>query len=273
MSLGTDIAQPMDTDVELTTLLGIPDLHRHDPQTLFNRHTGSARLRVPIAVGVDGRPVDLDIKESAQGGMGPHGMLIGATGSGKSELLRTLVLGLALTNSSETLNFILVDFKGGATFLGLEELPHTSAVITNLADEVALVERMQDALHGELIRRQELLRAAGNYTSALEYERARAAGTDLTPLPSLFVVVDEFSELLSAHREFMDLFVMIGLPAAPSGCICCWPRSAWTRAACTSSRATCRTASVCVPSPPWRAAAYSASRTPTSCPPSRAAAT
>ncbi|MFJ7071678.1 type VII secretion protein EccCa [Streptomyces sp. NPDC098781] len=210
ISLGSDIAQPLDSDVELTTLLGIPDLHRHDTKALFARHTGSARLRVPIAVGVDGRPVELDIKESAQGGMGPHGMLIGATGSGKSELLRTLVLGLALTNSSETLNFVLVDFKGGATFLGLEELPHTSAVITNLADEVALVERMQDALHGELIRRQELLRAAGNYTSALEYERARAAGADLTPLPSLFVVVDEFSELLSAHREFMDLFVMIG---------------------------------------------------------------
>lgn len=210
ISLGTDIAQPLDSDVELTTLLGIPDLHRHDTKALFARHTGSARLRVPIAVGVDGRAVELDIKESAQGGMGPHGMLIGATGSGKSELLRTLVLGLALTNSSETLNFVLVDFKGGATFLGLEELPHTSAVITNLADEVALVERMQDALHGELIRRQELLRAAGNYTSALEYERARAGGADLTPLPSLFVVVDEFSELLSAHREFMDLFVMIG---------------------------------------------------------------
>lgn len=119
--------------------------------------------------------MELDIKESAQGGMGPHGMLIGATGSGKSELLRTLVLGLALTNSSETLNFILVDFKGGATFLGLDELPHTSAVITNLADEVALVERMQDALHGELVRRQELLRSAGNHTSALEYEKARAA--------------------------------------------------------------------------------------------------
>ncbi|MEU6313267.1 type VII secretion protein EccCa [Streptomyces sp. NPDC047014] len=210
MTLGTDRGQPLDADVELTTLLGIPDLHRHDPATLFGRHTGPSRLRVPIAVGVDGRPVALDIKESAQGGMGPHGMLIGATGSGKSELLRTLVLGLALTNSSETLNFVLVDFKGGATFLGLEELPHTSAVITNLSEEVALVERMQDALHGELIRRQELLRAAGNYTSALDYERARAAGADLAPLPSLFVVVDEFSELLSTHREFMDLFVMIG---------------------------------------------------------------
>ncbi|MBV2354902.1 type VII secretion protein EccCa [Streptomyces sp. J2-1] len=207
-----EAARPLESDIQLTSLLGIPDLHRHDPAAYWRRRTGSehARLRVPIAVGADGRPVDLDIKESAQGGMGPHGMLIGATGSGKSELLRTLVLGLALTHSSETLNFVLVDFKGGATFLGLDELPHTSAVITNLADEAALVSRMQDALHGELVRRQELLRAAGNHTSALEYERARAAGAPLAPLPSLFVVVDEFSELLAAHREFMDLFVMIG---------------------------------------------------------------
>ncbi|MCK8678153.1 type VII secretion protein EccCa [Streptomyces lichenis] len=210
MGIGTDTAEPLSTDVELTTLLGIADLHRHDPDPLWRRGTGPSRLRVPIGVGADGVPVELDIKESAQGGTGPHGMLIGATGSGKSELLRTLVLALALTNSSETLNFVLVDFKGGATFLGLDELPHTSAVITNLADEAALVSRMQDALHGELIRRQELLRAAGNYTSALEYEKARAAGTPLAPLPSLFVVVDEFSELLAAHREFMELFVMIG---------------------------------------------------------------
>ncbi|MFJ3667465.1 type VII secretion protein EccCa [Streptomyces sp. NPDC090106] len=210
MGLTADAAEPLAADVELTSLLGIRDLRRHEPPALWARAEGTARLRVPVAVGADGLPVEIDIKESAQGGMGPHGMLIGATGSGKSELLRTLVLALALTNSSETLNFVLVDFKGGATFLGLDELPHTSAVITNLADETALVERMQDALHGELVRRQELLRAAGNYTSALEYERARASGTPLDPLPSLFVVVDEFSELLAAHRDFMELFVMIG---------------------------------------------------------------
>ncbi|MFJ5266784.1 type VII secretion protein EccCa [Streptomyces sp. NPDC088387] len=209
-----DATRPLESDIQLTSLLGIPDLHRHDPAGYWQRRAGSAsgsgRLRVPIAVGTDGHPVDLDIKESSQGGMGPHGMLIGATGSGKSELLRTLVLGLALTHSSETLNFVLVDFKGGATFLGLDELPHTSAVITNLAGEAALVGRMQDALHGEMIRRQELLRSAGNFSSQLEYERARASGTPLAPLPSLFVVVDEFSELLAAHRDFMDLFVMIG---------------------------------------------------------------
>ncbi|MFJ2952890.1 type VII secretion protein EccCa [Streptomyces sp. NPDC087226] len=206
-----ETADPLAADIQLTGLLNIPDLTRHDPAAYWDRRTGAAqRLRVPIAVGVDGRPVELDIKESAENGMGPHGILIGATGSGKSELLRTLVLSLALTHSSETLNFVLVDFKGGATFLGLDELPHISAVITNLADEAALVDRMQDALHGELIRRQELLRAAGNFTSALDYEKARAAGEPLSPLPSLFVVVDEFSELLAAHREFMDLFVMIG---------------------------------------------------------------
>ncbi|MFE5767051.1 type VII secretion protein EccCa [Streptomyces sp. NPDC056485] len=210
IGFGADSKEPLSSEVELTALLGIPDLHRHDAPELWRRRSIGERLRVPVAVAADGIPVELDIKESAQGGTGPHGMLIGATGSGKSELLRTLVLALALTNSSETLNFVLVDFKGGATFLGLDALPHTSAVITNLADEVALVARMQDALHGELMRRQELLRRAGNYTSALDYEKARAAGAQLDPLPSLFVVVDEFSELLSAHREFMDLFVMIG---------------------------------------------------------------
>jgi S-DNA-T family DNA segregation ATPase FtsK/SpoIIIE len=212
MSASTETTEPLTGDVELTTMLGIPDLHAHDVRKLWARQTLSPadRLRVPLGFAADGSPLVLDIKESAEGGMGPHGLLIGATGSGKSELLRTLVLGLALTHSSDALNFVLVDFKGGATFLGLDQLPHTSAVITNLADEAALVTRMQDALQGELVRRQELLRGAGNFRSALDYERARAEGAALEPLPSLFVVVDEFSELLSAHREFMDLFIMIG---------------------------------------------------------------
>jgi len=92
--------------------------------------------------------VELDIKESAQEGMGPHGLCIGATGSGKSEFLRTLVLGMLATHSSATLNLILVDFKGGATFLGLDSAPHVAAVITNLADDLTMVDRMKDALAG-----------------------------------------------------------------------------------------------------------------------------
>ena len=136
--------------------------------------------------------------------------MIGATGSGKSELLRTLVLGLALTHSPEQLNLVLVDFKGGATFTGMSDLPHVSAVITNLADDLALVDRMQDALAGELVRRQEMLRAAGHLASVHDHALARAAGADLRPLPSLLVVVDEFSELLAARPELVDLFVTVG---------------------------------------------------------------
>ncbi|MEU4240064.1 type VII secretion protein EccCa [Actinoplanes sp. NPDC026619] len=211
LGMAAEIAQePMKADFDLGSLLRIPDLEHLDLPGLRSARSPADRLRVPIGVDATGAPVELDLKESALGGMGPHGMLIGATGSGKSELLRTLVLALATTHSSETLNLVLVDFKGGATFLGLDRLPHTSAVITNLADEAALVDRMRDALHGELVRRQELLRAAGGFSSVLEYEKSRAAGAPLDPLPTLFVVVDEFSELLAAHRDFIELFVMIG---------------------------------------------------------------
>jgi DNA segregation ATPase FtsK/SpoIIIE, S-DNA-T family len=168
------------------------------------------RLRVPIGLDERGGAVTLDLKEAAQGGSGPHGLCIGATGSGKSELMRTLVLGLVATHSSEELNLVLVDFKGGATFLGLGGLPHVSAVITNLADELTLVDRMADALAGEITRRQEMLRAAGNLVSVTDYAAARRGGADLRPLPALFVVVDEFSELLAQRPELIDLLVTIG---------------------------------------------------------------
>jgi S-DNA-T family DNA segregation ATPase FtsK/SpoIIIE len=209
-------AMSKSSDTPLATEMGLADLlNIGDPETFSIAQTWLPRpnrdkLRVPIGVGADGSPIELDLKESAQDGMGPHGLLIGATGSGKSELLRTLVLALATTHSSETLNFVLIDFKGGATFASLDRLPHTAAVITNLADELPLVDRMVDAIDGELVRRQEVLRKAGNYASLRDYEKARAGGAALPPLPSLLVICDEFSELLSAKPDFIDLFVQIG---------------------------------------------------------------
>ena len=201
-----EIAGPSD----FMELLALGDVHGFDPAKAWVPRPARDRLRVPIGLGEGGSLVHLDIKESAQQGMGPHGLVIGATGSGKSEFLRTLVLGLAMTHSPEQLNMVLVDFKGGATFAGMSDLPHVSAVITNLAQELTLVDRMQDALSGEMVRRQELLREAGNFASIRDYEKARVAGEDLAPMPSLFIVVDEFSEMLSAKPEFIDLFVAIG---------------------------------------------------------------
>ena len=198
-------------DADFMELLALGDVHRFEPDQAWQQRPARDRLRVPIGTGDGGAVVHLDIKESAQQGMGPHGLVIGATGSGKSEFLRTLVLGLAMTHSPEHLNMVLVDFKGGATFAGMSELPHVSAVITNLAQELTLVDRMQDALSGEMVRRQELLREAGNFASIRDYEKARATGERRSqPLPSLFIVVDEFSEMLTAKPEFIDLFVAIG---------------------------------------------------------------
>ena len=198
------------TDPGLMSLLKIPDAADIVPEEVWRRRTPRERLRVPIGYTPSGQPLELDIKESAEGGMGPHGLCIGATGSGKSEFLRTLVLAMITSHSPEALNLVLVDFKGGATFLGLDGAPHIAAIITNLEDELTMVDRMRDALAGELNRRQELLRSAGNFPNVGEYERARANGAELDPLPALFIVVDEFSELLSQKPDFAELFVMIG---------------------------------------------------------------
>jgi S-DNA-T family DNA segregation ATPase FtsK/SpoIIIE len=207
---GADGDEPLLSALDFTDLMGIGDPGSFDTRRGWKRLSPQDRLRVPIGVGENGEPVILDIKEAAMGGMGPHGLCIGATGSGKSEVLRTLVLALAVTHSSENLNFVLSDFKGGATFAGMAEMPHTAAVITNLADDLTMVDRMRDAIVGEMNRRQEMLRDGGNFKNIHDYEKARAAGAALTPMPNLVIVLDEFSEMLTAKPEFLDLFIQIG---------------------------------------------------------------
>ncbi|WP_343575967.1 type VII secretion protein EccCa [Mycobacterium sp.] len=176
--------------------------------------TDHDRLRIPFGHELKtGEIMYLDIKEGAEFGAGPHGMLIGTTGSGKSEFLRTLILSLAATHHPDQINLLLTDFKGGSTFLGMERLPHTAAVVTNMEEEAELVSRMGEVLTGELDRRQSILRqagiqvgAAGALSGVAEYEKHRERGADLAPLPTLFVVVDEFAELLQNHPDFIALF-------------------------------------------------------------------
>ena len=194
----------------LADLLGVVDVGRLDARQQWRPRPLSEQLRVPIGIGAAGQPVELDLKESALGGMGPHGLVVGATGSGKSELLRTLVTGLALRHSPDELAFVLVDYKGGATFANAAALPHCAGLITNLEDDETMVQRMHDALRGELHRRERLLRDAGNLSNLREYRQRRTSVPELPPLPSLLVVVDEFSELLAANPDFIDLFVAVG---------------------------------------------------------------
>jgi S-DNA-T family DNA segregation ATPase FtsK/SpoIIIE len=194
----------------LTGLLGVDNPAAPNLPALRARPAPEDRLRVPIGLGEDGQPVFLDLKESAQHGMGPHGLCVGATGSGKSELLRSIVLGLAVRHSAQEVAFLLADFKGTATFEPLAGLPHVAGIVTGLEGDPLLVGRLREAVSGELDRRQALLRAAGGLPSVHEYQRASASLHDLEPLPTLVLVIDEFSELLVAEPDLIDLFVQVG---------------------------------------------------------------
>ncbi|MEV0473638.1 type VII secretion protein EccCa [Streptomyces prunicolor] len=216
LRLSGEREQVLARTVSLPGMLDCPDLAELDPREGWLKPDDEQLLSLPIGIDGNGDNLVLDLKESAQGGHGPHGLIVGATGSGKSELLRALVTGLTMRHSPEHLGFVLVDFKGGATFAGVTELPHVSGLITNLADDLAMVDRMRAALHGEQQRRQRMLRDAGNLDSVRAYQlRQAAGGTDvhgkpLEPLPYLLIVVDEFGELLSQRSDFIDLFVQIG---------------------------------------------------------------
>ena len=197
-------------EVRALDLLGLRSAGEADPVAGWRPRPRREQLRVPIGVGGAGEPVTLDLKQAAEGGLGPHGLLVGATGSGKSELMRTLISGLALRHPPDTLSFVLIDYKGGAAFAELSRLPHAAGLITNLQRDGSLVDRMRDALLGEQERRQAMLRDAGNLDDIRAYRQARDGDPSLAPMPYLLVVVDEFGELLSSRPEFIDLFLGIG---------------------------------------------------------------
>ncbi|MET9036936.1 type VII secretion protein EccCa [Streptomyces mirabilis] len=204
---GTPVSGPVD----FPGLLGIDDPASLDIERLWAPRSERAFLRVPIGLTDRHESVLLDLKESSELGMGPHGLCVGATGSGKSELLRTLVLALTATHSPEDLALVLVDYKGGATFAPFTDLPHVAGVITNLENQAGLVERVHSSLAGEVKRRQQVLKDAGNIADIGHYAALRATRRpDLEPLPHLFVVIDEFGELLTAKPDFIDLFLSIG---------------------------------------------------------------
>ena len=162
-----------------------------EPRTVLRRWHQASGLRAQIGRGVDGT-VTVDLRED-----GPHGLVAGTTGSGKSELLQSLICSLALNNPPERITFLLVDYKGGAAFRECADLPHTVGYITDLTP--ALVARALTSLGAEITAREELL---GRYDVKdliqLEREHPEAAP------PSLLICVDEFAALTKEVPEFVD---------------------------------------------------------------------
>jgi len=167
------------------------------------------RLRIPLGNRADNRELFfLDIKERAQGGHGPHGVMAGTTGSGKTEMLRAMLCSLLLGHPPQNLQLVLADLKGGAGVRPFAGVPHVAHIITDLEDDQTLMDRFVDAMFGEIARRKALCAAAGEngVDDATEYNLMRsaqlAAGQEpLPPLPVLVVVIDEFAELFKMMKE------------------------------------------------------------------------
>lgn len=202
--------QDLSQDIRLLDLFNIPLADAIQAPQIWQPRTKQGLLQVPIGRRADGEPLILDLKEAAEKGMGPHGLIVGATGTGKSELLRTIVCSLAITHDPSRVNFVLVDFKGGASFADFAALPHIAGIITNLQSDASLVDRAYMSLIGERQRRERMLHEAGNLDNIKQYQAKWQGDPGMEPLPHLLIIVDEFAELIANRSDFLDLFVTIG---------------------------------------------------------------
>ncbi|MEV5480043.1 MULTISPECIES: FtsK/SpoIIIE domain-containing protein [Streptomyces] len=160
-------------------------------------------LRVRAVLGVTERDVfTVDLDDD-----GPHALIAGTTGSGKSELLRTLIASMSVDADPEHLTFALVDYKGGGALDECAALPHTVGLVTDLDEQLS--ERALRCLEAELHHRERLLRETG-LSHLRDYQRQRdSARAELEPMPRLVVVIDEFATLVKALPDFVDSLVSI----------------------------------------------------------------
>lgn len=166
-------------------------------------------LAAPIGIKENGDIFEFDVFEKA---MGPHGIAAGTSGSGKSEMLTTWLLAMALTFSPDDVNFALIEFKGNDLSNILKNLPHIAGIVSNLNDPSTIIRGLK-SLKGEKDRRMRLFEQSSflSSKSIFAYQKYQKAHPEagLEPLPYLIIVIDEFAELVTQYPEFNDEIVSI----------------------------------------------------------------
>lgn len=201
----------------LMDVVGTADLSTYDLRRKWQDNDDEENFLAPVGFEVDSRKynptgelAELDILQHSSGGSGPHGLFSGSTGTGKSFLLKCILLIWMLRFSPRRVVFILADFKGGATFNDFAGMPHVLACLSNLRDAVDMVDRTRAALEGEVLRRQELLKRWGceDYVTYNKMKR-KNPDLDMPDLPALVFVADEFREFIKNNPSYKEMFASI----------------------------------------------------------------
>ena len=179
----------------------------------WNNNDPTISLEAPIGIDANAMPIALDIHEKYHG---PHGLIAGSTGSGKSELIITYILSLAINYHPDDVNFVLIDYKGGGLAGAFKKrnvkLPHLVGTITNI-DKIGL-KRSLDSIQSELRKRQVIFNKARDLTEEstidiYKYQRLYHDGIVKKPIPHLFIICDEFAELKQQQPDFMDELISV----------------------------------------------------------------
>ena len=181
----------------------------------WNNNDATASIKAEVGVDEQGEYIYLDLHEKFHG---PHGLIAGTTGSGKSEFIITYILSMCINYSPDDVAFILIDYKGGGLALAFENkttgitLPHLAGTITNL--DKAEMDRTLVSIDSEVKRRQHMFNEArelvGESTMDIyKYQRHYNEGRLKEPIPHLFIICDEFAELKSQQPEFMDNLISV----------------------------------------------------------------
>lgn len=192
-------------------MLGISKASQLNTGERWKKSDITKSVSAPLGIYGQNQILHLDLHESAHG---PHGLMAGKTGSGKSEVLLSYLVALASLYSPEEVAFVVIDFKGGASADRLRKLPHFNAAITNIDGnssgqiDAKVINRSLAAIKAESLRRQKLLSEVGSKDIG-DYTEKYKKGIAKRPLPHLIMFVDEFAELKQQYPEFMKELVSI----------------------------------------------------------------
>ena len=188
--------------VTFLEIYGVKSVDELDVWRFWSENKAYEGLRSIIGYRAGAQPFILDISDKAHG---PHGLVAGTTGSGKSVMLETYILSLAVNYSPDNVRFILIDYKGGGMADTFKDLPHVTGIIDNLQGE-RVIQRALASLEGEIHRRERIFKETG-VNNIHDYMRFYGNDPNEEKLPHLIVIIDEFAELKSEQPEFMAKLV------------------------------------------------------------------